>query len=149
MYLVRNMRKKAVVLVIVCTALAISTVAAFFELVLFNPAQQKVSIDQILLNPDAWVNRRIEVEGNFSGPVVSIPEEAPPWNYELISNGAIGVAWNSSANYEFGEVMVTGIVREGTRGSLQSASVVYYIEAERVVPVLLDTFCRFCHDSWP
>jgi hypothetical protein len=30
MYSVRSMRKKAVVLVIVCTALAISAVAAFF-----------------------------------------------------------------------------------------------------------------------
>jgi hypothetical protein len=121
----------------------------FFELVVFNPAKQKVSIDQILLNPDAWVNKRVEVEGNFSGPVASIPEEAPPWNYELVSNGAIGVAWNSSANYESGVVMVTGIVREETRGSLQSASVVYYIEAGRVVPFVQDTFCRFCHDSWP
>jgi len=143
------MRKKAAVLVIVCTALAISAVAAFFELVVFNPAQQRVSINQILLNPDAWVNRRVEVEGNFSGPVLSIPEEAPPWNYELVSNGAIGVAWNGSVNYELDDVRVTGIVREETRGSLQSASVVYYIEAETVVPVLLNTFCRFCHDSWP
>jgi hypothetical protein len=142
------MRKKTVVLVIVCTALAIGGVAAFFELVVFTPAQQKVSIDQILLNPDAWVNRRVEVEGNFSGPVVSTPEEAPPWNYELVSNGAIGVAWKSGVNYELGVVMVTGIVREGTRGG-PSASGVCYIEAETVVPVLLNTFCRFCHDSWP
>jgi hypothetical protein len=148
MYLVRNMRKKAVVLVIVCTALVMSAVAAFFELVVFNPAQQKVSIDQILLNPDAWVNRRVEVEGNFNGPVISTPGVTPPWNYELVSNGTIGVAWKSSDNYELGVVMVTGIVRKETIESLQSAPGVYYIEAETVVPVML-TMCRFCHDSWP
>jgi hypothetical protein len=147
MHLVRNMRKKAVVLVILCTAFGISAVAAFFELAVFNPAQQKFSIDQILLNPDAWVNKRVEVEGNLSGPVVSTPE-APPWNYQLVSNAAIGVAWNSSDNYESGLVMVTGTVRKETTGSLQSASGVYYIEAETVVPVML-TMCRFCHDSWP
>jgi hypothetical protein len=121
-----------------------------FELAIFNPAQQKFSIDQILLNPNAWVNKRVEVEGNFTGPVVSTPGEVLlPWNYELVSSGANGVAWNSSANYESGVVMVTGIVRERRIGSLQLATVIYYIEAETVVPVPLNTMCRFCHDSWP
>ena len=45
----RRTRKKALVLVAVCIALAISVVAAFFGLVVFAPAQQRVSIDQIVL----------------------------------------------------------------------------------------------------
>ena len=50
MYLVGSMRKIAAVLVVVCTALAISAVAVFFGFVVFTPALQGVSIDQIVLN---------------------------------------------------------------------------------------------------
>lgn len=148
MYLARSMRTKAVISVIVCTALAISAVAASFELVVFNPAQQKVSIDQILLNPDAWVNRRVIVEGILAGPALSVPGETLPWNYELVSTGTIGVAWNGGTDFLLFEVRVTGIVREETRGGLQQASTVYYIEAEKLAP-FMQTMCRFCQNSGP
>lgn len=50
MYLGKSMGKKAVVLVVVCTALAISAVAGFYGFLVFTPALQGVSIDQIVLN---------------------------------------------------------------------------------------------------
>ena len=48
--LVRRTRKKALVLVAVCIALAISVVAAFFGLAVFAAAQQRVLIDRIVLD---------------------------------------------------------------------------------------------------
>jgi hypothetical protein len=135
MYLVRSMRKKAVVLVIVCTALAISAVVAFFELVLFTPAQQTVSIGQILLNPDAWVSKEVVVEGNLTGPMVGYNLL---WNFELSSNETIGVLWNGrdgTANgsdvYDSVSVKVFGVVRSGTI-TVEGPRGGYFIDAERI-----------------
>ena len=131
----RSMRKKAVVLVIVCTVLAISAVAAFFGLVVFTPAQQRVSIDQILLNPVAWVNREVVVEGNLTGPFIGYDIL---WNFELSSNVTIGVRWNGrdgTANgsdvFDSVSVRVFGVVRSGVPG-VEGGRGGYYIDAERI-----------------
>jgi len=131
----RSMRKKAVVWVIVCTALAISAVAAFFELVVFTPAQQRVSIDQIGLNPDAWVNKEVVVEGNLTGPFIGYDLL---WNFELSSNeSTIGVRWNvrdGTANgsdfYDSVSVKVFGVFTIGR--SVERGGSGYYIDAERI-----------------
>jgi len=134
MYLMSTMRKKAVVWVIVCTALAISAVAAFFELVVFTP-DERVSIDQIGLNPDAWVNKEVVVEGNLTGPFIGYDLI---WNFELSSNeSTIGVRWNGregTANgsdfYDSVSVKVFGVFTIGR--SVERGESGYYIDAERI-----------------
>ncbi len=92
-------------------------------------------MDEIALNPSACVNKEVVVEGNLTGPLVFIPENAPPWNYELSSNGTrIGVLWNRDDVYNSANVRVSGVVREGRRagGLLEPPPICHYIEAERI-----------------
>jgi hypothetical protein len=94
-----------------------------------------VDIKEINLNPSAWVNKTVVVEGNLTGPLVFITENAPPWNYELSSNGTrIGVLWNRDDVYNSANVRVSGVVRQGRRagGLLEPPPICYYIEAERI-----------------
>lgn len=92
-------------------------------------------IEGIIMNdPSAWVNRTAVVEGNLTGPLVFIPEGAPPWNYELNSNGTtIGVLWKQGDVYDSANVRVSGVVRQGRRaGGDIPPEIVYYVEAERI-----------------
>jgi hypothetical protein len=126
------MRKKIVALLILCI---MSVVVASFELFVFRTTVQATSVDEIAFNPSAWVNKEVVVEGNLTGPLVFIPENAPPWNYELSSNGTrIGVLWNRDDVYNSVNVRVSGVVRQGRRagGLLEPPPICYYIEAERI-----------------
>ena len=100
-------------------------------------------LDIITSDPSAWLNRRVVVEGNLSGPYdVFIPEaNIPPYNYVLNTpSGSIGVLWNSSNLYSSVKVTVYGVVRIGKVQTMQFLypsgqrvyPTVYYIEAETV-----------------
>ena len=102
-------------------------------------------LDIITSDPSAWLNRRVVVEGNLSGPYdVFIPEaNIPPYNYVLNTpSGSIGVLWNSSAATSVNSMKVTvyGVVRMGKVQTMlfefpsgqRIYPTVYYIEAETV-----------------
>jgi hypothetical protein len=60
------MGKKTTILV---TASVMIVVVVFFEfLVLRAPPQQMTSVDEIVSNSSAWLNRTVVVEGNLKGP---------------------------------------------------------------------------------
>ena len=96
-------------------------------------------------NPSGWVNRTVVIEGKLSGPSCYIPEDHPPWNYELfgpdetietigtLETVAIGVLWNGRDQYAFEDVIVIGVVREGHFYSWGHTTVCYYIEAQKIV----------------
>jgi DNA-binding transcriptional ArsR family regulator len=106
-----------------------------------------VNVNEITVNPSAWVNRTVVVEGVLS--LVFFPVfEYSPWGYELISgNQTIGVSMSASVNMSAlwnhgfngsGYVRIYGVVEKGeiifTPG-WGSPEVTYYIEAEAVEPL--------------
>jgi hypothetical protein len=104
------------------------------------------SISEINLDPSAWVNKTVVVEGQLSGPYMYFT--AISYDYVLSSNGtkvafnddlglnSIGVdlgnsIWNGSVN-----VVIVGTVRQGIIGTIimgAQPTVIYYIEAESVL----------------
>lgn len=120
-----------VTLLFVCI---VSVFMASLNLFAFRATVQATSVDEIRLNPSAWVNKEVVVEGKLTGPLVFVPENAPPWNYELSSNGTLGVLWNSSSVYNSISVRVYGVVREGRQagGLVEPPPICYYVEAERI-----------------
>jgi hypothetical protein len=122
------MKKKIVALFIIIIA---SVVVLLLNPLPFRTVVQITSVDEIMLNPSAWVNKKVLVEGKLNGPLFFIPEDMPPWNYELSSNGTIGVRWNGNDIYNYVNVRVYGVVRQGTRGGIWfPPQICYYIEAK-------------------
>ena len=150
----RNTRKEAIVLVTICS---IIVVVVFFESIVFRTPKQLpwISVDEIMNDPSAWVNRTVTVEGNFSGPVFFPPFEHSPWNYTLSSDDiTVGVSLNTSVIAISGfdnfsgstPVVIHGIVEKGedvienfTDRSLETKDV-YYIAADRIDWVLTLVF---------
>jgi hypothetical protein len=127
---VRNVRKKTVALLIICL---VSVVVASLEIFALNSNVELTSVDDILLNPWDWVNKTVVVEGTLAGPMGYLVEEAPPWNYQVSSNGTIGVLLKGSQTYSSIRARVHGVVRQGTRAAgIWPISTCYYIEAETV-----------------
>jgi hypothetical protein len=128
---VRNVRKRIVASLVICV---VSAVAASLGILAFKATVQLTSVGDIMLNPSAWVNKTVVVEGNLTGPLGSVPENAPPYNYELNSNGTIGVFWSGSdTQYSSANVRIQGVVRQGTRASGPwPVLTCYYIEAETI-----------------
>jgi hypothetical protein len=133
------MRKKAIILGSLCIIILL---VVFFEFFVFKiPTQQVTSINEIVSNPSAWVNRTVVVEGNLSGPMFFMASEYSPYEYELGSESAkIGISW-SGDNWTKNSVAVTiyGVVREGMDinslavNQTPITTIVYYIEANKVV----------------
>lgn len=102
-------------------------------------------LGEINSNPSVWLNRTVMVEGKLSGPSYYIPEDHPPWNYELFGPNetietlgkpetvAIVVLWNGEVQYAFADVIVIGVVREGRLYSWGHTTVCYYIEAQEII----------------
>jgi hypothetical protein len=128
---VRNVRKRIVALLIICV---VGAVAASLGVFAFRATVQSTPVGDILLNPSAWVNRTVVVEGSLSGPFGHVAEGAPPYDYELSSNGTIGVLWKGSdTQYTSANVRIQGVVRQGrTADGLWPSVTCYYIEAETV-----------------
>jgi hypothetical protein len=137
------MGKKTTILVTLCI---IFLVAVSFEFFVFRvpSLQQATSVDEIVSNPSAWLNRTVLVEGNLSGP--RLLRQSPtnhsellfsPWQYNLSSTSAsIGVFWSTGVALNGSVVVeVYGVVRKVTvMESIDppKATIVYYIEAEKV-----------------
>jgi len=99
------------------------------------PTVELTSVDEIILNPLVWVNKTVVVEGSLSGPMGYIAENAPPWNYQLCSNGTLGALWPNSHGHVYSSTIVRihGVVRQGTRAAgIWPISTCYYIEAETI-----------------
>ena len=95
-----------------------------------NNVTTLVSIAEITLDPSAWVNRTVVVEGKLNGPIAYIT--SIPWYYELSVNGTIesqdalgpnciGVdLGNKGGVYESANVVVIGVVSKGEIGTIVS-----------------------------
>jgi hypothetical protein len=128
---VRNVRKRMVALLIICF---VSAVAASLEIFALRSTVELTSVREIMLNPSVWVNKTVVVEGSLCGPMGHVAEDAPPWNFELSSNGTIGVVWYDSHMYSSTIVRIRGVVRQGTRagGIWPFPAECYYIEAKTI-----------------
>jgi hypothetical protein len=124
-------RKRIVALLIICVVGATAASLGIFAL---RANVQLTPVSDILLNPSAWVNRTVVVEGSLTGPFGHVAEDAPPYNYELNSNGTIGVLWSrSDTQCSSTHVRIQGVVRQGKKAAgLWPILVCYYIEAETV-----------------
>ena len=129
------MGKKTIILV---TVGIILLVVVSFEFFVFRAPSlpQATSVDEIVSNPSAWLNRTVLVEGNLSGPRL-LRHLFSPWQYNLSSTSAsIGVFWSTGVALNGSVVVeVYGVVRKVT--VIESidplkATIVYYIEAEKV-----------------
>ncbi len=104
------------------------------------------SINEITLDPSAWVNRTVVIEGKLNGPFMYFTSIS--WDYELSVNGTImpqdalgpnciGVyLGNKGGVYESADAVIVGVVRKGEIGTIVVGAqpiVTYYIEAESVV----------------
>jgi hypothetical protein len=111
-----------------------------------NNVTTLASINEITLDPSAWVNRTVVVEGKLNGPFAYVT--SIPWYYELSVNGTItpqnalgpnciGVnLGNKGGAYESVNVVVIGVVRKGEIGTIVAGAqptITYYIEAEYVL----------------
>jgi hypothetical protein len=84
---------------------------------------------------DLQAHALVVVEGRIYGPRVYIPEGAPPWGYELDSNGTtIGISWDGCDFFNWTSVKVYGVVTQGTLGGglTEPPGSVYYVKAVRI-----------------
>ena len=108
---------------------------------LLNATATSASVDEISLNPSAWLNKTVAVEGNLTGPYDYAGLYVYAWNYKLSSNGiTIGVfslVGPPGPYYQPVNALVLGAVT-GRRGywvtnlSVPTGPVQYGIEAERI-----------------
>ncbi|MGA3291203.1 MAG: hypothetical protein ABSD42_13300 [Candidatus Bathyarchaeia archaeon] len=110
-----------------------------------NNVTTLASINEITLDPSAWVNRTVVVEGKLNGPLAY--PTGIPWYYELSVNGTItpqdaigpnciGVdLGNKGSTYESVNAVVIGVIRKGEIGMTTGTQprVTFYIEAEYVL----------------
>ena len=150
----RNMRKKAAALLITCILIIVVASLELHAITLVgqppneNPSKTSNSfpVKDTGSVGTAEVGQEVIIEGNLTGPWGFIPEEMPPWSYELLtSGGTVGVSWNCPPGdrYDYGgdRVRVYGVVKEGFmaygnsitwNGSNWLPPTVQYVEAERI-----------------
>jgi len=132
-----NIIKKSTLLLILLVSGALVTEIAVIQELSFCASRSMISIEEIISNPDAWVNRTVLLEGSLFGPMMHIPEYALPWNYGLVSTKpaftrsvrSIGVLWNSETSYNGRHVVLLGTVRKDDFYSYGHYSFGYYVEA--------------------
>lgn len=105
----------------------------------------KVSVRELELNPSAWVNQKVVVQGKLVGPLGFVAVGSPPpWNYELFGlNETIetigkpevvkcGVLWNKG-DYNFENTLIIGVIRRGVYfNAAWEEKICYYIEAQEI-----------------
>jgi hypothetical protein len=150
----RNMRKKAAALLITCILIIVVASLELHAITLVgqppneNPSKTSDSspIKDTGSVGTAEVGQEVIIEGNLTGPLFFIPEQKPPWSYELLtSGGTVGVSWNcppdGRSDYDGTSVRVCGVVKEGFmaygnsitwNGSMWLPPTVQYVEAERI-----------------
>ena len=123
------MRKKLVALV--CIAVA-STVIIYHYVLSSSPT--RTTILEIVSNPEVWVDKRVTVDGIMKGPLISIPEVKPPYNYWLQDKDnrtrTIGVKYSGETLDQY--VTVTGTVKAGYTEGTMGEDLVHYIEAQKI-----------------
>jgi hypothetical protein len=141
------MSKKNIILATTCVVIVV--VVSFELLLLETPTVQTATVNDVISNPSAWVNKAAIFIGvlNLLYPPLS---ENIPWNFSFTSGDqSIGVAVGRDVNlvgFEnsslFTYVRIYGIVQEGEitfKSSLRPPETAYFIEAitiERLVPML-------------
>jgi hypothetical protein len=100
----------------------------------------ETSLDIIMSNPLAWVNKTVVVQG----ALIKVPPSLLPGNYWLNSSNGIsqiGVLWNGAIPNS-SQVQIHGVVRQETENikvtNLNETNITFsvpYIEAETVNPI--------------
>ena len=126
------MLKKLLVVGVIC---GVAWAFLFWYFMGYPPFRrvEVVSLCDLCRDPEAWVGKKVCVEGVMEGPLIYIPEGAPPYNYLLKDpehNVSFGVLWPGVVKYH-AHVVVVGVVRKGGKGPL-IVGPEYYIEAEEV-----------------
>ena len=123
------MRKKLIALA--CIAIASIVIIYYYVL---SPSPTETTILEIVSNPEAWVDKRVKIDGMMTGPLISIPEVKPPYNYWLQDKDnrtiTIGVKYPGEMLDQY--VTVTRTVQAGYAEGLMGRDLIYYIEAERI-----------------
>jgi hypothetical protein len=159
---VRNLGRKAIIF---GTAVTMVIVFAFFEVYVFRIKEQgTITVGEIMAYPSEWVNRTVIVEGNLSK---STDFDAflfkSLWLYRLSSDGE-SIEVNASSNvmnWSLGmmssnsstSVAVYGVVEKLSDMIYANDSspmrTIYYIAADRVLPLVTSTFCGCPNTPYP
>jgi len=114
---------------------------------LLNATAPSVSLEELSLNPSAWLNRTVVVEGNFTGPwpTNTVPGLVIPWLFTLSSDGTtVKVVWNGWSDepytpyWDSAKALILGNFTTATEydvhpdGSVTTLQVSNVIEAEKV-----------------
>jgi hypothetical protein len=96
-----------------------------------------MSLDELQANYLNYVNRKVAVEGNLTGPFGNIPENEPPWNYEWVNsdgtrNHLFGVFSPRDEILNSTHVIVIGVVKEGKYAWIGLLLPAYFIDAETI-----------------
>lgn len=123
------MKKK----LIASICIVIASVVIIYYYVL-SPSPTETTVLEIVSNPEALVDKRVRVDGIMIGPLISIPEVKPPYNYWLQDKDnrtiSIGVKYSGEMLDQY--VIVIGTVKAGYTEGTMGGDLVYYIEAERI-----------------
>jgi outer membrane murein-binding lipoprotein Lpp len=110
---------------------------------LLNASATSVSVEELSLNPSAWLNKTVAVEGNFTGPYQYAGPLVYAWNYLLSSNGTIVGVFSLDGPsgppiFQPVKALVLGVViqsRDHTltvNGYIPVGPAQYIIEAEKI-----------------
>ena len=138
-----SVKRKLIAIACIVTAIVISVIISCFIFLPTSPIDTTIS--EVVSNPEAWVNKKVRVNGTMIGPFIYIPERVPPYNYGLQDKNnrtiEIGVLYSGEVQENSPHVTVIGIVKAGYTSGLQGGDLVYYIEAEKVsILVVLITY---------
>lgn len=140
-------KKKAALLIIglIVAALGIAMLAHELRYRFLLSRGLHTTIAEINSNPQAWVSRKVVVEGKLEGPMASVWSYDPPCGCILYESSAtadtirkpgtayIRLYWNSHEQYSLENVIAIGVVKEGYRQArISEGNVFYYIEVESI-----------------
>jgi len=129
------MEKKLITLACAITAVVVTVIICWFVTQISSSIG--IPISEIVSNPEAWVNKKVRVNGTMIGPLISIPEVKPPYNYWLQDRDnktiSIGVRYSGELPENSPYVTVVGTVKAGYTEGLMGGNLVYYIEVEKIV----------------
>lgn len=145
---------KRTLIAIACMITAIVVTVIIFWFIAMSTLPIDTSILDIVSNPEAWLDKKVRVNGTLNGPLMYIPERKPPYDFVLYDKDnrtvSIGVLGSGGVQEAHPYVILVGVVKAGRTEGFQGGDLVYYIEAEKATVLAFPiTFERISfYESW-